>query len=115
MKNEEGESIKKIIERRIENEGEEEVICIKEVNQNINRIMTNQPLTRPLRALNKSCNFRKKYEEVFNYAHEENLKEEVKQKNKEYQQKPEVKKKRREYSRIRMRNILNIPESKWRI
>ena len=92
------ESIKSIIERRKENEGDEEVICIREINQNINRIMTNQPLTRPLRVLNRSCEFKKRYEEVFNFAHEAELKQEVKKRVREY-----------------MRRKLNIPKSRWKI
>jgi hypothetical protein len=89
-------NIIRIRELRREKEGDE-IICQREINQNINRIMTNQPLTRPLRVLNRSCEFRKKYEEIFNFANEDKIKEEVKAKKREYYQKPEVKAKQREY------------------
>ena len=42
---------------------ENKPICIREVNENIRRVETGQPLTRSLRVLNSFCEFRKKFNE----------------------------------------------------
>jgi hypothetical protein len=42
----------------------EDPVCIIEVNENIRRVETGQPLTRSLLRLNKNCGFREKYEKV---------------------------------------------------
>ena len=46
-----------IRKRRQENE-KGEIICIREINENLRRVFNNQPLTRPLRVLNQSCKFK---------------------------------------------------------
>lgn len=79
------------------------IICIREINENIRRIFNNQPLTRPLRTLNQSCGFRKRYELAFDLKNEKRIEEEknkrIREYKREYYQKPEVKKKMREYKR----------------
>lgn len=49
--------INEIIQKRKENESKE-VICPREIAENILRVQTGQPLTRPLRVLNRSCDFK---------------------------------------------------------
>ena len=85
--------IPEIRRRRKENEGEDEIICIREINDNIKRVITNQPLTRPLKVLNRNCKFRKMYD-AYCDIFEGDLN---KAKMREYRQKPEIKAKRREY------------------
>ena len=119
------ENIKSIIKLREENEGSE-IICIREINNNINRVMTNQPLTRPLRVLNKSCEFKKRYNAYCDIVEgdlkkakqrEYSQKPEVKAKQREYHQKyyqkPEVKAKQREYNKIKYRIKFNVPKTRW--
>ena len=65
-------------------------ICIIEVNENIRRVESGQPLTRPLRELNENCEFRKKYEDMFDVK---------KESRKEYNKRPKVKEYHREYYR----------------
>ena len=48
-------------------------ICILEVNENLRRVELGMELTRPLRRLNKNCNFIKKYEEWCNIREGEPL------------------------------------------
>jgi len=125
------ENIKSIIKLREENEGSE-IICIREINNNINRVMTNQPLTRPLRVLNKSCEFKKRYNAYCDivegdlkkakrreYHQKYYQKPEVKAKQREYNQKyyqkPEVKAKQREYNKIKYRIKFNVPKTRWRV
>ena len=113
--NEKIQSIKKL---REQNEPSE-IICIREINQNIKNIFEGKPLTRPLRMLNKSCEFKKRYDIAFDLTNEDKIKKEVKKRmreyNKEYYQKPEVKKRMREYNREYMRKKLKIPENRWKV
>ena len=92
----------KIRKKRELNEPKE-IICIREINENIKRVFNNQPLTRPLRTLNNNCEFKKRYELAWDLKNKERIEKEVKKKkreyNREYNQKPEVKKKKREYFR----------------
>ncbi len=91
MKKEEA-GIKNILDKRKENE-KGGIVCIREINENLRRISNNQALTRPLRVLNESCEFKKRYDLMF----EDEVKEEGKKRKREYEQRPEVKKRRREY------------------
>jgi len=80
------------------------LICIREVNENLRLIKLNEPLTRSLKELNCNCEFKKKYEEWCNIQDglEPEIdirKEELKAKRREYQSTPEYKAKRREYYR----------------
>lgn len=127
--------------KNIEKQQEKPLICIIEVNENIRRVETGQPLTRSLKNLNQFCEFRKKYEErdmiIHNTSKEKERKEreriyrqkpevkkreresqrkynqrpEIKKKYREYSQRPEIKKRKREY----LRKKFNIPKSKWRV
>jgi len=76
-------------------------ICIREINENLRRIRMDEPLTKPLRELNESCEFKKKYDELFNMTHEKELEKEVKERmrkyRQKYEQKPEVKERMRKY------------------
>ena len=72
-------------------------ICIREINENLRRIRMDEPLTKPLRELNESCEFKKKYDELFNMTHEKELEKEVKERMRKYYQKPENKEKKRKY------------------
>lgn len=65
----------------------EKPICIKEVNENIIRVREGLPLTKSLKVLNQFCEFRKELDNRFNLTHEEELKEEVKKRKREYYQK----------------------------
>ena len=76
---------------------EEKIPCIRIVNKNLRLVEEGKPLEEPLRFLNKSCNFRKRYNILFDLKNEEEIEKEVKAKRKEYHQKPEVKAKRKEY------------------
>jgi len=78
---------------------EPETICPRIVNENIIRVRTGQPLTKPLALLNKSCDFKKEWDDRFNMVHEEELKEERKSKIREYKQKPEVKAHQKAYQK----------------
>lgn len=37
-------------------------ICIREINENIKRVFNNEALTRPLRTLNRNCQFKERYD-----------------------------------------------------
>ena len=82
----------KIMKIRKENE-KGEIICIREINDNIKRVFNKKPLTRPLRTLNKNCDFSKKYNALGD------LKSgvDVKARQKEYRDRPEIKAKQKEY------------------
>jgi len=47
----------------ITNQVFEKPICIREINENLNRVKLGMELTRPLRQLNTHCEFKKKYKE----------------------------------------------------
>ena len=72
-------------------------ICIKEVNENLKRVMNDQPLTRPLSQLRNNCNFVKLYNEYFDVINEDKIKERLKVSRKKYNQKPEVKERLKKY------------------
>ena len=108
------ENIKSIIKLREENEGSE-IICIREINNNINRVMTNQPLTRPLRVLNKSCEFKKRYNAYCDIVEGDLKKAKQREYHQKYYQKPEVKAKQREYNKIKYRIKFNVPKTRWRV
>ena len=93
-----GDTIQEIVKLRKENE-KGEVICIREINENIKRVLNNKPLTRPLSVLNKSCQFQKRYELAFDLENEDRINEEVRKKRREYIQRPEVKIILRKYSK----------------
>jgi hypothetical protein len=108
-----------------ENSEEQKPLCIVEVNENIRRVETGEPLTRSLITLNANCDFRKKYNEMDKIIHPSincrfckkeidkkgycsdtcRLKQRVyqqsynKRKN-SYQQKPEIKERKRLYNRM---------------
>ncbi len=75
----------------------EEPICIIEVKENIKRVFNDKPLTRPLAVLNRSCEFKKRYDMAFDIINEDKIKERKREYNKEYNNKPEVKKRSKEY------------------
>lgn len=88
----------------------DEKICIREIKENIKRVFNNQPLTKPLRVLNRSCEFKKRYDiacdliygEAKNQKRKEYYqknKEKMREYRKEYYQRPEVKEKRREQNK----------------
>jgi len=54
-------------------------ICIVEVNENLRRVRLGEELTRPLRQLNTHCEFRKKYNEMFDIWEAERIKNELKE------------------------------------
>ena len=88
--------IESIRDLRMKNE-KGKVVCAREINENIKRVFKNKPLTRPLRVLNKSCAFKKRYKMAFDIINRDKIKKEVKLKSKEYRQRPEVKKRMKEY------------------
>jgi hypothetical protein len=95
----------------------EKLICIKEVRENILRVETGQPLTKPLKLLNQFCDFRKKFEEMDKIYHGKNKVD--KEKMREYRKRPEVKKRMREYNKRpevkkRKREYRKRPEVKKR-
>ena len=73
----------KIRKKRELNEPKE-IICIREINENIKRVFNNQPLTRPLRTLNNNCEFKKRYELAWDLKNKERIEKEVKKKKREY-------------------------------
>ena len=75
----------------------EPIICIREINENIKRVFTNKPLTRPLRILNKNCNFKKRYDIAFDLKNEDRIEREKREYDEEYRARPEVKVRMREY------------------
>ena len=94
-------------------------ICIREVNENLNRIKLGMELTRPLKQLNESCKFKEKYHEMCNI--QDGLPEDIDIQSREYRQKPEVKASMREYLRkyrqkpeykAKMREYYQKPEYK---
>ena len=70
---------------------DEQIICKREVFDNIQRVRNGQPLTKPLKLLNQFCEFKKEWDNIYDLTHEEEIKEEVKARMKAYDQKPEVK------------------------
>ena len=63
----------------------ENKICIKEVNENLRRIrLGGQELTRPLAELNRNCEFKKKYNEMYDIWESDKIKKEEKEKRKKY-------------------------------
>jgi len=85
-----------IRKRREENEPSE-IICIREINDNIRRVFNGEPLTRPLRILNKNCEFKKRYDIACDLLEGDLTKEKRRAYSKAYYQKPEVKEKQRAY------------------
>ncbi len=63
---------------------EDKSVCIIEVNENLRRVRIGQELTRPLKILNKNCDFRKKYDKAFNIWEADKIKKEKSDKSKEY-------------------------------
>jgi hypothetical protein len=55
-----------------------EDIYIKEVNENIRRVMLGEPLTRPLKQLNRFCEFRKEWNNKFNIIDKEKIAKQMK-------------------------------------
>jgi hypothetical protein len=53
----------------MEEDFEEHPLCVVEVNENIRRVQSGEPLTRSLSVLNANCDFRKKYNEIDNITH----------------------------------------------
>jgi dipeptidase len=119
---------------------EDNKICIREINENIRRVYSGEPLTRSLKELNCNCNFREEYnkfcliqegEPIDSKRNKRRLYQQrpyVKERNREYAQRPEIKEKSREYLRkyyhrpevkVRKREYqrkrLNIPKSRWRV
>jgi len=86
-------------------------ICIKEVNENLKRVMNDQPLTRPLSQLRNNCNFVKLYNEYFDVINEDKIKERLKVSRKKYNQKPEVK----ERLKVSQKKYNQKPEVKERL
>lgn len=60
----------------IQEQAEENPICIREVNENIRRCEAGEELTRPLAILNLNCDFRKKFEAMDKIYHKEEIKKE---------------------------------------
>ena len=99
-----------------------EIICIKEVNENLRLIKLNEPLTRSLKELNCNCEFKKKYDEWCNIQDglepETDIKKiEAKAKQREYHSTPEYKAKKREYQstpeyKAKHREYQSTPEYK---
>jgi len=106
--------IQSIRKRREENE-KDEIICIREINQNIKNVIEGKPLTRPLAVLNKNCEFKKRYDIAFDLINEEKIKEEIKAKKKEYNQRPEIKAKIKEYQKEYQKEYRKRPEIKAKI
>ena len=119
---------------------EDNKIYIREINENIRRVYSGEPLTRSLKELNCNCNFREEYnkfcliqegEPIDSKRNKRRLYQQrpyVKERNREYAQRPEIKEKSREYLRkyyhrpevkVRKREYqrkrLNIPKSRWRV
>jgi hypothetical protein len=69
----------------------EKPICIIEVNENLRRVRFGEPLTRPLRDLNKNCHFKEKYYSMFNLVNEDEIAEERRRKKREYDNSPKGK------------------------
>ena len=70
----------------------EDEICIRTINENIQRVFNDQPLTMPLRRLNHDCRFKKMYDAYCDIKEGDLAKEKIK----EYSQRPEVKEKKKE-------------------
>ena len=52
---------------------ESEVICKREVFDNIQRVREGRELTKPLKLLNQFCEFRKEWDNVYNLTHEKEI------------------------------------------
>jgi dipeptidase len=90
---------------------EDNKICIREINENIRRVYSGEPLTRSLKELNCNCNFREEYnkfcliqegEPIDSKRNKRRLYQQrpyVKERNREYAQRPEIKEKRKIYQR----------------
>ena len=74
-------------------------ICMIEVKENIKRVFKNKPLTRPLAMLNRSCEFKKRYDIAFDTRNGDKINELKRIVNEEYNSRPETKEKRNEYYR----------------
>ena len=73
--------------------------CIRIVNENLRLVEENKPLKYPLRFLNSSCEFRKRYKILWDLKHEKEIKSEEEERKREYNNKPEAKAKRKEYQK----------------
>ncbi len=83
---------KEIRERRLANESTN-IICSREISENIKRIFKDEPLTRPLRVLRENCQFIARYNLAWELKYGDPYKVEAKK----YRQRPEVKQKTKEY------------------
>ena len=81
-------------------------ICTRIINENIQAVETNQPLSLSLRELKTDCRFMQFYNDFFNIRHKKEIKDEVKNKMREYYQRPEVKKKKREYNKRKKQEMI---------
>ena len=73
-------------------------LCEAEVRKNIVLVETGGELTIPLRILNQNCEFKKKWDEIYNKWHpDEEAKVRKKAYYKAYYQKPEVKARNKAY------------------
>lgn len=103
------------MEKDMKNISEQKPICIIEVNENIRRVETGQPLTRSLRVLNTSCDFKKKYEEKDMIIHNTSREKEIKERNRTYRLIPEVREKQKKLSKEYQKKYNQRPEVKERI
>ena len=75
----------------------EKKLCIREIKDNIERVFSDQPLTRPLSTLNKDCRFKQHYNIAFDLRNEKRIKEEESKRKREYRERPENKARQKEY------------------
>lgn len=71
----------------MEEEIKKEVICKREVFDNIQRVREGRALTKPLKLLNQFCEFKKEWDNVYDLTHEEQIKRERTKQKKAYYEK----------------------------
>ena len=64
----------------------EPVICIREVNENLRRVRNGEELTRPLHELQCNCQFKEKYNKMFNIWESDKISAEIAERNKAYRE-----------------------------
>ena len=79
---------------------EKPVICIREINENINRVKLGEPLTKPLKVLNQFCQFKEEWDRRFNMTHEKEIEKEAEEQIKEEIKAEELRKKEEELKKI---------------
>lgn len=87
-------------------------IPMSEINENLFRVQFGMELTRPLKILEKYCQFKERYMRFFEECEYKKIQEEKREIRREYGNRPEVRQKHREWSKknkekIRLNKLKN--------